>query len=442
MKKFTIIIIAVLVSSMMFGQSRLDPSKIEKSVDFNVIDDAKSEWVGGSFVSWWSNASVGDEFFIVGSNFTEVGDQISKIRFYHHLGTVNFTGGSSATFTNTSYTVNIYENPTLTEPAGITGAYETNIGTPVVTKTVTLTQAESGTNYELELDAPYTVTTNTFWVSVKFNNGLGAMRLASTGTSTNEGYFMYYSYVDEGTPWGPYIVDTDFGTTGAPSFRALGISLFIDDGNPIVEEVDLGTWFINNVDDQDEISTITLEANESLILIPVVWNYGPDATGLPTTLTATANGEELINLNILSSPLDAGRGFLYSDPDTEAPYTWTAAELNDLGLTGSFNVVLSVPYPDDTDPSDNTFTLSVTRHVSVPSNTTDNVSVFPNPSNGEFNVTVADNSVVNVVDVTGRIIETQVVNAGSTLNFNQTAGMYFIQVESNGKVETHKVIVQ
>lgn len=71
-----------------------------------------------------------------------------------------------------------------------------------------------------------------------------------------------------------------------------------------------------------------------------------------------------------------------------------------------------------------------------------NVSIYPNPSNGQVNINVSENSTVKVVDVAGRLIDTFNVNANSTLNFTQPAGMYFVEVESNGNVSTHKVVIR
>lgn len=87
-------------------------------------------------------------------------------------------------------------------------------------------------------------------------------------------------------------------------------------------------------------------------------------------------------------------------------------------------------------------TISEKTVSSINSNTDNSISVYPNPSNGEFNVTVADKSVVKVIDLTGRILEAHNVKAGATLNLSQTTGVYLIQVESNGEINTQKLIVK
>jgi hypothetical protein len=80
--------------------------------------------------------------------------------------------------------------------------------------------------------------------------------------------------------------------------------------------------------------------------------------------------------------------------------------------------------------------------TSLSDNSTNNISIYPNPSTGLVNIVANEKSNVKVFDVTGKIIDTFSVNAMETTTFTQSAGMYFIQVESNGKVSNHKIVIQ
>ncbi|MBK0404924.1 T9SS type A sorting domain-containing protein [Adhaeribacter sp. BT258] len=78
-----------------------------------------------------------------------------------------------------------------------------------------------------------------------------------------------------------------------------------------------------------------------------------------------------------------------------------------------------------------------------------NVVVFPNPSNGLFNLKVpvtTRNYSVEVMDLTGKLVKQQTVtnNAGTTqLNLNGTAkGIYILKIASEGNVATRKLIVE
>lgn len=73
--------------------------------------------------------------------------------------------------------------------------------------------------------------------------------------------------------------------------------------------------------------------------------------------------------------------------------------------------------------------------------TESNVSVYPNPSSGLVYIEVEEASIVRVYDIAGRIIETQKLNGRETMNFTQSKGLYIIQVETNGKISNHRVII-
>ncbi len=72
------------------------------------------------------------------------------------------------------------------------------------------------------------------------------------------------------------------------------------------------------------------------------------------------------------------------------------------------------------------------------------VSIFPNPSNGIFNVTAkAVNMNIEVVDILGNVVKTMSVsNDRAQLDLsNQNTGVYFIRVTANEVTSAHKVIL-
>jgi hypothetical protein len=75
-------------------------------------------------------------------------------------------------------------------------------------------------------------------------------------------------------------------------------------------------------------------------------------------------------------------------------------------------------------------------------NLTSNFIVYPNPSNGLFNVQLESASTIEVSDVLGRVILTDNVNAGTyQLNLgNNVNGVYFVKSIVNGKTKTVKII--
>jgi hypothetical protein len=84
--------------------------------------------------------------------------------------------------------------------------------------------------------------------------------------------------------------------------------------------------------------------------------------------------------------------------------------------------------------------LEVLTDVEI--NSSSSISIYPNPSTGLVNITSTENSEVKILDITGRIIEAFTLNAFESVNFVQPAGMYVVQVESNGEVSTHKLLIK
>ena len=71
----------------------------------------------------------------------------------------------------------------------------------------------------------------------------------------------------------------------------------------------------------------------------------------------------------------------------------------------------------------------------------DGIFIYPNPSKGLVNIKAAENSTVQILDVTGRIIGTHHIDANATLTLNQPIGLYFIRMEWNGKTSTRKIVI-
>lgn len=89
-----------------------------------------------------------------------------------------------------------------------------------------------------------------------------------------------------------------------------------------------------------------------------------------------------------------------------------------------------------------------------PFTTESNISIFPNPSNGQFNLKIdgfeSENLTISIMDATGRILNSQIINTfGQTVyqeEFNisnqVTTGLYFIRIASENSVITKKIFVR
>ncbi|MCD4791763.1 MAG: T9SS type A sorting domain-containing protein [Bacteroidales bacterium] len=69
------------------------------------------------------------------------------------------------------------------------------------------------------------------------------------------------------------------------------------------------------------------------------------------------------------------------------------------------------------------------------------INIYPNPSNGIFNVNVQSTFNLEVLDITGKVINTRVLTGNSTVEIN-TTGVYFFRFSNETGSITQRVIVQ
>jgi flagella basal body P-ring formation protein FlgA len=92
--------------------------------------------------------------------------------------------------------------------------------------------------------------------------------------------------------------------------------------------------------------------------------------------------------------------------------------------------------------------VKTTRPVSaVKNNVVNGLVIYPNPSNGDFNVSLANGAVINVVRVlnlSGQIVkEVSVKNSSAQISATQlAAGAYLISVETNEGTAVQSFIKQ
>jgi hypothetical protein len=75
---------------------------------------------------------------------------------------------------------------------------------------------------------------------------------------------------------------------------------------------------------------------------------------------------------------------------------------------------------------------------------------YPNPNNGEFNLffdqAIHSNAYISIYDLTGRVVHSQVVSAGSAsqkINTNGLAsGIYMMRVTQNNEKQFLKIVIE
>ena len=98
----------------------------------------------------------------------------------------------------------------------------------------------------------------------------------------------------------------------------------------------------------------------------------------------------------------------------------------------------SIDKQEDIDDSNATIFHEVNQEIPI----TNEVLIYPNPSIGNVNILVTQNSNVKVLDITGRIIDEFDIRANEIRTVNYAVGMYFIIVENNGNTLIYKIIIK
>ncbi len=234
------------------------------------------------------------------------------------------------------------------------------------------------------------------------------------------------------------------------------------------------------------ITAIAAGSNSSYFLKSdsTVWASGFNSSG-QLGLGNTANQSTPVQIPSLSKVIKISAGMLHALFLKEDGTVWSCGNnlVSQLGSSsfGMFSsVVVQVPGISDVvdisagfqhslflkndgtvwasgfGPFGQSTTLSNLTQISSPcaastsihssENFSDNIQVFPNPATGLITITnIPDNSNVNIVDISGKTIETISMINENTINLNVLHlenGVYFFHVISNGFNTIKKVVVK
>ena len=118
------------------------------------------------------------------------------------------------------------------------------------------------------------------------------------------------------------------------------------------------------------------------------------------------------------------------EPNTE--YQWKICSRNEGGVVSGCDTW--------------TFDTGTTGIINNSNN--ENISIYPNPSNGIFTINseqlTMNNEQITITDITGKIIKQFTMNNEQfTINLtNQPTGIYFINIQTETDIYTEKLIIQ
>ena len=417
MKKFYMILAALLIGSVCFAQ-----------------EQTRSAWVGSSDIAGAAIMGQGLEYAMAPKAFdANITGNITKVKFYHGYS-------EEDTILNTSYTIKIYTNPTLGGTYASYGFYE-------LTATEAYTQDyNAGTEEgwkEVDLTTPFAVPSGDFWVAIKANNGDAALPVGGASSAVEGQTYCQndFSAYGLGNLW----VTPEFGSQGNSTLYTIALSIYVDDGAVYVPTTDLAIQFFggisNNQLTQAQASYTLTSADQELSLLPFFRNNGPDPATIGTlTIDLTVDGVSVFggpmteDLGTVDDTLSIEVGGWWNILPAPYSYTITAQELIDAGLSGTFDVCITISCEggnNDTDLSNNSHCIPITLNVaSVEENVAEAVSVYPNPANDMFTVANAEGATIVVVNSLGQVVTT-IENAASNQTIDASSfanGTYFVKV--------------
>ena len=186
-------------------------------------------------------------------------------------------------------------------------------------------------------------------------------------------------------------------------------------------------------------------------------------TGNYVEIIPAANGcDSTITINLIINSVDPTalvNDHTYTATTTGAAYQWIdcgnglAPVAGETGqsftaqVNGTFAVIVSLNGCVDTSACLSTFNTSVSGNIF-----TSDISLFPNPNNGQFNIAInglhASDVNLDIFDITGKKVYTRIIGEVED-SYNQAlslkdlqSGIYLLTVHADGKSKTLRFILQ
>ncbi len=69
-------------------------------------------------------------------------------------------------------------------------------------------------------------------------------------------------------------------------------------------------------------------------------------------------------------------------------------------------------------------------------------SIYPNPTNGQFNIDVQGKAQVTILNTVGKVVESMTISGSQQINLDLASGVYFVRVKEGAKVGTKQLIIE
>ncbi|PKP51008.1 MAG: hypothetical protein CVT95_01900 [Bacteroidetes bacterium HGW-Bacteroidetes-12] len=361
-------------------------------------------------------------------------------------GQVTLTGGGATSYTwNNGVTNGVAFSPTATTTYTVTG---TDGNSCQNTAQVTVTVASA-----------ITVTANATSTSVCAGSPVTLTGSGATSYTWDNGVTDGVAFIPTAT--------TTYNVTGT-SGSCTDVDQITITVNPVpVANFNAASFCLNTPTQFTDLSTITTGT-----IVNWQWDFG-DGVGTSTvqnpsyyysaanmynvTLTITSNNGciNAIVIPITVTTVDATTttsGTTITANNSNATYQWVDCNtgLSISGainqsfsptVTGNYAVVVTENSCSDTSACENIIITGINEM-----NTNNNISFYPNPVNDIFTISSSDDlsgTVVKIIAITGQTLVEKTIISGNTATFDMrvyAAGLYFVEINQNGVLNTLKVI--
>lgn len=174
------------------------------------------------------------------------------------------------------------------------------------------------------------------------------------------------------------------------------------------------------------------------------------------TLTNATGCDSIVTLNLtinsVSDVTTSMNGVIITATNSNAIYQWLDCDNGNSPISGEFNQAFTATnngnYAVELTENgcvDTSSCVAITTVGILENNFEDNLSVYPNPTNGKFAINLGDKfgSVkVTITDINGRLIQTLEYNRTKVINIdlNQPSGVYILSLESNEQKAVLKLV--
>mgnify|MGYP002477829167 FL=1 len=346
----------------------------------------------------------------------------------HYRASMNETDNDNSNYTMSSVSFNISDtvyardNGVITQTLGIgagNGGYmgqDFYIKSPVYASSISLQYSKGYTG------EPFAAV---IW---NMNTGIPDTIVASTDTLYYPNDSAMFYTINMNTPNGAILLDTGYYAVTVIEFDStLSVALSGDiftSGHTWVNwpTNPLGTWANN--EDFGFSSSYVLRLN---IADPCI-SFVLDSMATPATCATCADGSATITPTGGFPPYS----YIWDTGDTTASIFYL--------LPGTYNVTVT-----DSLGCMQTASVTILNSVDIENHLL-SVSVFPNPSNGDFTVHCTDISssgaLLEIYDVSGKLVHSELMLKEEIMIKGLASGVYNMQIKSDNEIITRKILIQ